>query len=269
MEHSVGYIASVLMGIALGITGGGGSVITVPILVYLFRLDPVQATGYSLFLVGITSLVGSVRSAVAGAVDFRKAFILAVPAAVAVFLVRHTLMPLVPPVLSIGHTLTITRNMAMMGVFALSMMVVSWRMMRKPALPIAHPAEASRGHYKTWMTGLVVGVWSGVIGAGGGFLIVPALLEFEHLPIRRAVGTSLVIISINSLVGFLGDLSPGLILHTHLLITLSALSVAGVWLGHSLSHRLSGEHLRKVMGWFILLMGLAVAYKELVLPMLH
>ena len=263
MEFSVGYIASALVGVALGLTGGGGSIVTVPVLVYLFRIEPHMATGYSLFIVGATSLMGGIKSAIDGTVHYRKAIIFSMPATIAIFLTRHYILPHIPESIWTINSFAITRDMIMMTLFAITMFIVSFRMIKKDSKGRSTTIREDNHHASTIVTGVIVGFLSGIIGAGGGFLIVPALIDFEKLPIKQAVGTSLVIIAINSLAGFLGDTNISGSIDFNFILTLSALSVAGVLLGGYLSRFIASENLKSGFGWFTLVMALFIFYKEL------
>lgn len=264
MEFGVGYVASALVGVALGLTGGGGSIVTVPVLVYLFRIEPILATGYSLFIVGATSLAGGIKSAIDGTVHFRKAIIFSVPATIAIFVTRHYILPHIPESIWTINSFPVTRDMIMMTLFAVTMFVVSLRMIKKGSNEGSAVAEESDQHIKTLVIGGVVGLLSGIIGAGGGFLIVPALIHFEKLPIRQAVATSLVIIAINSMAGFLGDINVSGPFDLSLVLTLSTLSISGVLLGGYLSRFIAGENLKAGFGWFTLAMAFFIFYKEVV-----
>jgi uncharacterized membrane protein YfcA len=266
---SIGYVASALVGVALGLTGGGGSIVTVPLLIYLFRIEPLIATGYSLFIVGTTSLAGGIRSALEGVVDFRKAIVFSVPATIAIFFTRHYILPHIPESIWTINSFMITRDMIMMVLFAITMVIVALRMIKKD--PDEGPSinKESNRHVKTLIVGGAVGILSGIIGAGGGFLIVPALVDFEKLPIKKAVATSLVIIALNSLAGFLGDMNISAPADLNLILTLSALSVAGVLLGGYLSKFIAGENLKRGFGWFTLIMALFVLYKEVATKFIH
>lgn len=266
---NIGYFASALVGVALGLMGGGGSIVTVPLLIYLFRIEPLMATGYSLFIVGTTSLVGGIRSAFDGIVDFRKAVVFSVPATIAIFLTRHYILPYIPQQLWSVNSFIITRDMLMMVLFAITMVIVGVRMIRRDPHEKPNLSRESKSHVKTLVVGGSVGFLTGIIGAGGGFLIVPALVDFEKLPLKKAAATSLVIIAINSLAGFLGDINTTALLHLDLIVTLSALSIAGVLLGGYLSKFVAGGILKIGFGWFTLVIALFVIYKELAVKFIH
>lgn len=261
----VGYFASALIGISLGLIGGGGSILTVPVLVYLFGVDPVLATAYSLFIVGSTSLVGTFPKYREGLVNLKTAVIFGIPAILAVYVTRAYLVPLIPnPVLSIG-SLTVSKAMFIMAIFAILMVFASYSMIRDKKMGPNEVAEPQKFHYPMiLMEGAVVGMLTGLVGAGGGFLIIPALVLFSKLPMKQAVGTSLLIIAAKSLIGFTGDLSH-YAMDWILLGTVTALAIVGIFIGNWLSRRIDGNKLKKAFGWFVLVMGIYILIKELYL----
>ncbi len=262
----LGYIGAALVGISLGLTGGGGSILTVPIMVYLFGINPVLATAYSLFVVGTTSMAGSIGFMKKGLVAYRAAIFYGIPSFLAVFLTRKYLIPAIPnPVLSVGE-LVLTKNIAIMTFFALIMMAASWSMIRSKKKDSSEggATEPDFRYLPLALQGSVVGVVTGIVGAGGGFLIVPALVILAKTPMKLAIGTSLLIISANSLIGFLGDVANRSI-DWWFLSLFGLLSLAGIFIGSWLSTKIDGRRLKKGFGWFVLLMGLFILTKELVL----
>lgn len=263
----IGYFASALIGISLGLIGGGGSILTVPVLVYLFGVDPVLATAYSLFIVGSTSLVGAFPKYRDGMVNLKTAVIFGIPAILAVYATRAFLVPIIPdPVLSLG-SLMVTKAMFMMGLFAILMVFASYSMIRdkKNGSEVIAPEGPQKFNYPMiLMEGAVVGILTGLVGAGGGFLIIPALVLFSKLPMKQAVGTSLLIIAAKSLIGFTGDLSHYTMDWT-LLGIVTALAIVGIFIGNRLSHKVDGDKLKKAFGWFVLVMGIYILVKELYL----
>lgn len=262
-----GYFASALIGISLGLIGGGGSILTVPVLVYLFRVEPVLATAYSLFIVGSTSLVGTLPKYREGVVNLKTAVIFGIPSIVAVYLTRAYLVPLIPnPVFSIG-AFVVTKAMLLMGLFAILMVFASISMIRDRR---EAPVESGGDQEQTFnypmilLEGVVVGMLTGLVGAGGGFLIIPALVLFSKLPMKQAVGTSLLIIAAKSLFGFTGDLSH-YNMDWWLLVSVTVLAVAGIFVGNRLSRSLDGDKLKKGFGWFVLVMGLYIIIREIFL----
>jgi uncharacterized protein len=261
----IGYIASVFIGISLGLIGGGGSILTVPVLVYLFGVDPVLATAYSLFIVGATSLVGAFPKYKQGTVNLKTALIFGAPAIAAVYATRAFLVPLIPAeVFTIG-SFTVTKSILMMILFAVLMVFASISMIREKKQTNGNSNENGEQKFNYPMIlleGAVVGLLTGLVGAGGGFLIIPALVLFSKLPMKQAVGTSLLIIAAKSLIGFTGDLSHYQ-MDWKLLLIVTALAIAGIFIGNKLSHKIPGEKLKKGFGWFVLVMGIYIIVKEL------
>lgn len=263
----IGYFASALIGVSLGLIGGGGSILTVPVLVYLFGVDPVLATAYSLFIVGATSLVGAFPKYRDGQVNLKTAVIFGIPAILAVYATRAWLVPMIPnPVFSFGD-FVVSKAMLMMGLFAVLMVFASYSMIRDNKSGAAETAttEPQQFNYPMILTeGAVVGVLTGLVGAGGGFLIIPALVLFSKLPMKQAVGTSLLIIAAKSLIGFTGDVAQYQ-MDWKLLGIVSALAIAGIFIGNGLSRNVDGNKLKKAFGWFVLVMGIYILVKELYL----
>ena len=200
-----GYIASIFIGISLGLIGSGGSILTVPVLVYLFGIGVEMSTAYSLFIVGSTALVGGVRNAFLGNVNYKTAVVFTIPAFIAVYTTRSYLVPAIPSVIMTLGTYVLTKDIAIMVFFALVMLAASVSMIRNKRKKEEENAVPQLNLPVIIIEGAVVGVLTGIVGAGGGFLIIPALVLFAKLPMKKAVGTSLLIIAAKSLIGFIGD----------------------------------------------------------------
>ncbi len=258
----IGFLLAIAVGATLGLVGSGGTILTVPILVYVMGVEPMLATTYSLFAIGITSLVGSVKGFMAKEVDVEKVVTFGIPSLLMVFLTRSYLLPLVPEVIHIGE-LAIEQSLLLMVLFAMVMLASSWSMIKEseklPAAGKPIPLGAVVGQ------GLLVGLITGVVGAGGGFLIIPALVNFYRMPIKQAVSTSLVIITVNSLFGVVGDAARFVAFDWTLILGYTACAVLGIFIGFGLSNKMNGQHLKKMFGYLILLMGLYILLKELVL----
>lgn len=263
----VGYLASFIIGISLGLIGGGGSILTVPVLVYLFRVQPVIATAYSLFIVGSTSLVGAFPKYKEGLINIKTAIIFGIPSIAAVFATRKYILPLVPDVVFRAGGLDITKDILMMLLFAVLMVVTSVTMIKnKKTIVQDEPPHKQKFNYPLILVeGIVVGALTGLVGAGGGFLIIPALVLLSKLPMKQAVGTSLLIIAAKSLIGFTGDLSH-YEMDWQLLVLITVIAIAGIFLGNWMSHKIHSDKLKKGFGWFVLLMGVYIIVKELFLP---
>ncbi len=259
-----GYIASVFIGLSLGLIGGGGSILTLPVLVYLLGISPVLSTAYSLFVVGVTSLVGGTTFIRKGLVNYRAAIIFAIPSFIAVFLTRQFLMPVIPDILFTTPYFTLTKDRGIMIFFSLIMLAASVSMIKDKSKPEDGSSKSRFNFPMIALEGTIVGGLTGIVGAGGGFLIIPALVLFARIPMKMAVGTSLLIIAAKSLIGFLGDLGHQPIVWSFLLL-FTALSVAGIFLGSYLSKKIPGEHLKKGFGWFVLIMAVYILLNELFL----
>ncbi|RDK88933.1 sulfite exporter TauE/SafE family protein [Marinirhabdus gelatinilytica] len=258
----LGYVGALLIGLVLGLIGGGGSILTVPILVYALALNPVIATAYSLFVVGATSLIGAIKNMMKGMVDYRTAIIFAVPAFIAVYLTRAFLIPAIPEELFSVNSFMVTKNLAIMLFFAIIMLLASVSMIRNKRKEIDEEAQITYNYPLIIIEGLVVGTITGIVGAGGGFLIIPALVLLAKLPMKKAVATSLLIIAIKSLIGFLGDVQ-NLDIDWPFLLIFTAISVVGIFIGIWLNKFIDGKKLKKAFGWFVLVMGIYIIYKEL------
>jgi uncharacterized protein len=272
----LGYIGAVVMGLSLGLIGGGGSILTVPILVYLFQVDAVLATAYSLFIVGLTSLVGSFSHIKLGNVHWRTAIVFGIPSIISVFLTRSYLVPRIPdPIMTFGQdpsggaTLVITKSVGLLLLFAVIMVMAAYSMI-KPSkksgtdtLSNAEDVQPQFNYPLILAEGAIVGVVTGLVGAGGGFLIIPALVLLAKLPMKQAVGTSLMIIAAKSLIGFVGDMRGNEVIDWSFLGVFSGIAVVGILLGSWLSKRIPGEKLKPAFGWFVLVMGTYIIIKEL------
>ncbi|MBC9915577.1 sulfite exporter TauE/SafE family protein [Chitinophaga varians] len=261
----IGYIAAALIGISLGLIGGGGSVLTLPVLVYLFGISPAAATSYSLFIVGSTSLVGAVGSYRKKRVNVPVALLFGIPSIIAVWLTRRYVMPAIPAELFRVGDWILTRELAVMLLFAGLMLLASFSMIigRKAEEREAAPMSTT-GKVRLALYGMLIGFVTGLLGAGGGFLIIPALIMMAGLPMKTAVGTSLMIMAMSTLIGFMGDTGHAGI-NWLLLLTLTSIAVAGVVAGGLLSRRIPGERLKHGFGWFVLVMGIYIILLETLL----
>lgn len=252
------------MGLSLGLIGGGGSILTVPILVYLFHVDAVLATAYSLFIVGLTSLVGSISHVKLGNIHWKTALVFGIPSIVSVFLTRLYLVPAIPNPLLKTSAFTISKPMSLLVLFAIIMILAAYSMI-KPSNKSQDngTGEVSFNFPLILAEGLIVGVVTGLVGAGGGFLIIPALVLLAKLPMKQAVGTSLMIIAAKSLIGFVGDLNGNEVIDWSFLSILSSIAIVGILVGSRLSKKISGDTLKPAFGWFVLVMGIYIIAMEI------
>ena len=258
-----GYIASLFIGISLGLIGGGGSILTVPVMVYLFGVPTLQAISYSLFIVGITSLVGAFNNYRKGQVSLKTAFIFGSTSIITVFITRKFIIPAIPENLFTIGDYTFTLSLVTMLLFAVVMLLASIAMIKgRKKIATTEPVKHSNIQLaKLLGYGVGIGFITGLLGAGGGFILIPALVLLVGLPMKKAVGTSLLIIALNSLIGFLGDLG-NVSINWKLILTVAAIAIAGIILGGSLSKKIEGEKLKKGFGWFVLIMGIYIIIKE-------
>jgi uncharacterized protein len=260
----MGYIAALFIGISLGLIGGGGSILTVPVLVYLFGINPILSTSYSLFVVGSTSLVGAFNNYLKGLVRIKTALLFGLSSITTVFLTRKFFIPLIPEHIATIGDFNITEPIVTMVLFAILMVAASISMIRNHRQKIGEGAAENKkvNLPKLLMYGVAIGIATGVLGAGGGFLLIPTLVLLVKLPMKEAVGTSLFIIALNSLIGFTGDLGHFTINWTFLLI-ITTIAIAGIFVGGLIGKKIAGDKLKKGFGWFVLVMGIYILSKEI------
>jgi len=263
-NHEIlGYAASLIAGIIMGLIGGGGSILTVPILVYILAFNPIIATAYSLFVVGATSTIGAIQSLRRGLVDYKAAIIFAIPSIIGVYLTRKYLVPALPDIMFSVADFKVTSGIFIMLVFAIVILLASLSMIFKKANRIDDDeSDTNYNIFTVLILGLVTGVISGFVGAGGGFLNIPVLVFFIRLPMKTAIGTSLFIISIKSLIGFLGDIEH-IDIDWVFLLKFTLFSIIGILIGIYLSKFIDGKKLKKGFGFFTLVMGAYIILKEL------
>ena len=260
-----GYLAAVIIGLILGLIGGGGSILTVPVLVYLFHVQTELSTAYSLFIVGSTSLIGVLPKWRQMEVDLRTAVLFGLPSMLTVFSTRKWILPTMPDLIYSSEHLVLTKSNAMLVLFSILMLFAAFKMLRGQITE----QEQEQGpfqwnNYPLMLQGAIVGILTGLVGVGGGFLIVPALVMYSKLTMKMAVGTSLLIISVNSLIGFTGDVwTQGSLMDWRFLGLLTLLAVIGILIGGQFAKKMDTKFLRKAFAWFVLLMGLFVFLTEL------
>ncbi len=256
----IGYIGAVFIGLTLGLIGGGGSILTVPVLVYLFGFDPVISTAYSLFIVGLTALAGSISYMRQKLVDYKATIIFAIPAFIAVFLTRKFIIPWIPDSIFMIGEFEVTKSFFVMILFAVLMLASSISMIKKSKTKESD-GEQKFNYTLITIEGFVVGVLTGLVGAGGGFLIIPALVILAKIPMKMAVGTSLLIIAVKSLIGFLGDIN-NFEIDWIFLSSISVITISGIIVGSYFTKFISGAKLKPAFGWFVLVMGFYILIKE-------
>lgn len=257
-----GYIIAFFIGASLGFIGGGGSILTVPVLVYFLHVDPLLATTYSLFIVGCTSLAGGAEAYMKKLVDFQAVSLFGIPSILSIFIARHFILPAIPDMIG-----SFPKGNFLMLVFALLMLIAGVSMIfnryDESKITATKPAQQSNKLLYLFLPGLFVGLVTGLLGAGGGFLIIPVLVLLMRVPMKIAIGTSLLIIAINASFGFVFSIGQ-YHFDWKLLLLFTALSVMGVFAGRQLSVKLKAQSLKKVFGWFVLLVGVYIIFKEVI-----
>lgn len=248
------------MGMVLGLLGGGGSILTVPIMVYLFLIPASLATTYSLFIVGVSAIIGVIRYQKKKMIEFKIAAVFAIPAFISIYVVRRMILPIIPNSMTFFDLFSFTKDNLIMMIFSIVMLGASYSMIK---------GRNDNENLKVQniplliIQGLFVGSVTGFVGAGGGFLIIPGLVLFARLEMKRAVGTSLLIVSMNSLLGFSSDLLGQVQVDWIFLISFTSLGIIGVLIGSQLSHKISNEKLKPLFGWFVLFAGITIILKEI------
>jgi uncharacterized protein len=260
----LGYAASICIGLILGLLGGGGSILSIPILVYLFHVDAVMASAYSLFIVGVTSFIGAVPKYKDHLVDLRTGIVFGVPSIAAIFGTRKWVVPAIPDIIFRLGGFTVSKRLLLLGLFAFLMIVASYSIIRG-----RKQIQPDDGDWKIpllLLEGVLIGFLTGLVGAGGGFLIIPALVWLTALPFKTAVGTSLFIIAINSLLGFLGDML-NYEMDWSFLVSLTCLAILGILIGNKLQKNISTDRLRKAFGWLTFFIGILMLVSEVLKSM--
>jgi uncharacterized membrane protein YfcA len=252
-----------IMGSVLSLLGAGGSILTMPVLVYLFSIPAVEATSYSLLLVGLTALLGSIGYFRQGTFDIKTAIIFGIPSILGVLLARHYLLPAIPSEFKLG--ILITKDFVIMFVFSVLMILAALMMMKKNNPKKDDNQDVPKNKFALVMLeGLVVGGVTGFVGAGGGFLIIPALVLLAGLEMKIAVGTSLIIIALKSIIGFGGDVIGGFQTDWIFVFYVMIATLVGVLVGNFLSRKFTGEQLKKYFGIMVLVIGFYIVTEQII-----
>ena len=250
------------MGSVLSLLGAGGSILTMPILVYLFSIPVVEATSYSLILVGLTALMGSIGYFRKGIIDIKTSIIFGIPSILGVLLARYFLLPSIPNEFELGFL--ITKDFLIMFLFSVLMIVAASMMIKenKKKKNISQNAPKNKFLF-VLIEGFIVGGITGFVGAGGGFLIIPTLVLLAGLEMKIAVGTSLIIIALKSIIGFGGDLIIGFQINWLFVFYFMIATLIGVIFGNYLSKKFTGDQLKKYFGIMILVIGFYIIAEQI------
>ena len=253
----LGYIALAAMGITLGIVGAGGSILTIPILVYLLNAPIILATSYSLVVVGSTAFMGLLRYR--HHILLKKAIVFLVPSVLGVFTARHFMIPALP------HTIgSFSIDKALVILLLIFMSAAGYFMIKNSSLDVQNHLPKNQ-NIKVILIGLALGIIMGLLGAGGGFLIIPTLVLLMGFTMQEAVPTSLFIITVNSLIGFSADQHQFIADDWSYLAKYLAPAFFGMLMGLYIAKFIQVESLKKAFGYFVWVIGIAILIKEFTL----
>ena len=258
----LGFTAAISIGLILGLIGAGGSILTVPVMVYLFHIDPYLATTYSLFIVGSTSLAGIIPYSLKKQVDYKTALAFGIPSILGVFLARTWIHPHIPEHFFDIAGYAVSKDMALMLLFAVLMVFAAGNMIWKKEATEEQEEQPSKSSYLLAVQGILVGLIVGLVGAGGGFLIIPALIIFNKMELKTAIGSSLFIIALNSLFGFASSNNIQEI-HWWFMLAVTGIALVGMLLGSWLSQKIAAQKLKPFFGYFVLAMAFWIIFQEL------
>ncbi len=258
----LGYAGAVLTGLVLGLLGGGGALLSIPVLVYLFHIPASVATGYSLFLVGITASSGALQNIRKKSVDYRAILYYGFPSVITVYAVRRFLIPNMPEIIFSSSGFILNKNDLILLFLSVAMFAAGIRMLKSDDR-VGNKEKHQLNLPLLFLYAVLIGAFLGLVGAGGGFLMIPALVYFANLTMKKAVGSSLVLVAINSFIGFLGDIHSSQTMDWSFLLTFSAFSITGVLAGHYLGHFINEQKLRKSFGGLMIVIGVFVVVKEI------
>lgn len=260
-----GYCCALVVGISMGMLGAGGAILTIPIMVYLFNVEPVLATVYSLFVVGSTAFAGSINYIRQGLINIKSSLLFAIPAVIIMFIMRKLVVPAIPAEFDIAG-IHILKGTFILGFFSIVLLFSSMSMIFGGVkTEKENNILNSKERLILILSGAGTGIITGMIGAGGGFIIIPSLVLLARMPMKEAVGTSLIIITINSLTGFAGDLTGNYEIDWALILIFLVISIIGIIIGSMLVKKVPSVKLKVAFGWFILAMGIYIFIKEIFL----
>jgi hypothetical protein len=260
--HLLGYLGAVLVGLVLGLLGGGGAAVSIPILVYAFAVPASIATGYSLLIVAFTAMLGSIQNLRRGLIRFRALLYCGLPALVAIYIMRRLLIHSIPDTFFKLSTFTLTKNSFILLLLAFFMALVA----RNMIVPQVSKSEnvAAIPYPLILIQSILIGLFTGLVGAGGGFLLIPLLLSFEPMEFRNATATSLALVMLNSAIGFLGDIQSQSQIEWPFLLTFMVCSATGVLVGIAIASKIDNKKLRLIFGYVMMSIAIYIVFKEFV-----
>jgi len=262
----IGFFGAFIVGLILGLIGSGGSILSVPTLVYLFGINPVTATAYSLFIVGTTSLIGSIKNLKNNLINYSTTLLFSFSAVITVYITRKYLIQLIPETIINSDFIFMSKNQLIMLLFSILMLVAGFLMIKKTPKTIVGLKQTKTiapNKFLIFTEGSLMGFLTGLVGAGGGFIIIPILVILSNLRMKAAIATSLAIISLKSLIGFIGDIQ-NLKIDWIFLLSFTLISVIGIFIGQLFSNKVPENNLKTVFGLFVIVIGLSVLYIEFI-----
>lgn len=260
----LGYLGAILVGLVLGLLGGGGAAVSIPILVYAFHVPASTATGYSLLIVAFTAMLGTVQNQRKNLIRFKALAYCGIPAIISIYVMRRFLVHSIPDVFFTIGTYQLTKNSFILLLLAFFMAMVARNMIR-PASPKADDAVHTTNYPLILIQSILIGLFTGLVGAGGGFLLIPLLLSYEPMEFRNATATSLALVMLNSFIGFVGDIQANSNIDWLFLLSFIACSAAGVLLGITVANKTDNTKLRLVFGYVMLAIAVYIIIRELVM----
>lgn len=261
-----GYIGAFVVGLVLGITGSGGSILSMPILVYLFKFNAVTASAYSLFIVGATALTGSFQNFKKKLINYRTTILFSTSAVISVYVTRKYLIGLIPEIILSNNIIVIKKDQLIMVLFGILMLFAGFLMIKKTPRTIMKFKKTKTitpNKLLIFFEGSIIGFLTGLIGAGGGFIIIPILVILSNLKMQSAIATSLLIISTKSLIGFIGDVQ-NLIIEWDFLIIFTSISIFGIIVGQLIRKKVMENQLKKIFGSFVFVIGILILLREVI-----
>jgi len=259
-----GYLGALLVGVSLGLTGGGGSILALPVMVYLHHKSPEIARTYSLFIIGSGALIGVIQNYFLKRVNYKIALGFVSPSLIAIYLTSKFIYPLIPSILFNINDVVITKPIFLMILFAFVMLIAGGFMIKKGMSDSKNDdlQDTKINYFMIIILGLLTGTLTELLGAGGGFIIVPALVVFAKLPMKLAIGTSLLIIFINSLLGIIFHINTENVDWTYLGI-FTSIALVGILVGTYLTKFINGNLLKIYFGIFVLIMGCFIIIEKI------
>lgn len=261
--EAIGYIGALLMGILLGLIGGGGSILTVPILIYLFDIEAHNATTYSLVVVGTVSFYGSIKNIINKLADFKTAILFVIPSAIVVFFTKKILVSSLPDPIYSFNNFTISKHNFTLVFFIVIMFTAGYKMLTSNLSTNNEDHNIIKPNiFILNLSAIVVGLITGIAGVGGSFLILPVLINYLGFSFKRAVATALLIVTINSFIGFMIDIQHHIDFNWNLLFIFTSIAIIGETFGQSLTDKIPTNQVKKIFGIVVINLALAISIFE-------